>query len=455
MKRELYDPSWTAEQVVAVNETAALCKALTHDLLSGADKSTYWNHMRRVAKTIRRFTETSKTLYRFVLTNQELWDYMVKHLFSDFGVSDTTPIHVSHMSVEDICTVYEKFMWEPSESAYGPKPYIYELVIKPGLHQLVTDVVAAVEDPDFFVFFDWLMSVAVREFYWMTELRKELREPQNDFLCFAMRYILVLFDVIPRDDMPELAQQPIGLTFITDYNMKQKYGESRQSSKGYIDAKARFLKQFHAFYDFYRSPDSLFKRITLYAAFRRVFRDRIDSLQEPDVTDSTIVPLLELPETYRLFWFLVTTEAHSIDYATEHNPWRHVMFHASTLGNPSRPEPVALSVATLMRQLSMPKEVVATVGNVEFAVESVPPLGSVARERHLTQIQFIHLTEGRLLVELFEDEAMPDRVTWTRELSRRRGKEDVVIIPAGVDHRLSNPNADRGTKFYTLYAETQ
>jgi len=95
------------------------------------------------------------------------------------------------------------------------------------------------------------------------------------------------------------------------------------------------------------------------------------------------------------------------------------------------------------------------VGTVTFALESVPPLGSVARERHLTQIQFIHLTEGRLLVELFEDEAMPDRVTWTRELSRRRGKEDVVIIPAGVDHRLSNPNADRGTKFYTLYAETQ
>jgi len=107
-----------------------------------------------------------------------------------------------------------------------------------------------------------------------------------------------------------------------------------------------------------------------------------------------------------------------------------------------------------MRQLSASKEVVATVGNVTFALESVPSLGSVARERHPTQVQFIRLTEGRLLVELFEDEAAPGRVTWVRELSRRRGKEDVVIIPAGVDHRLSNPNADRGTKFYTLYVAT-
>ena len=327
MKRDLYDPSWSGEQTQAVNYIATLCTDMMAELLSGIDKISYDRRARTVAQEIRRFGETSKDTYRFILTNQMLWDHLVTRLFRDFGVPHTVPVYVSGMDVDDICHVYDKFLWEPI-TIEQVSDDTYDQVLRPALHRLVTDEFVPHHgtplSPDFFFFFDWLMTAVLTDFANLTDLRQMAPHREPDFLCFGMAYTLGHFGKLPRSMMPKQAEWLSRPRLLQDRMMRTAYGIEYDTGD-YVIAKARFLDEFLAFYRFY----GMAPRLAFYADVRLVFQGLIDALQQADTAGSTIVPLLALPDTYRLFWFLIDLEPRHEDEMFGKAVEPHLMFHAS------------------------------------------------------------------------------------------------------------------------------
>lgn len=84
------------------------------------------------------------------------------------------------------------------------------------------------------------------------------------------------------------------------------------------------------------------------------------------------------------------------------------------------------------------RRVLFTAPNLQLVVMAIPPSVEIGMETHEDGDQFIRVEEGEATVTL-------DGVATVLH------EEDVVIIPAGVEHNVVNSSATHTLKLYTIY----
>ena len=338
MAKRPYDPSWSANETMAVNLIGSLYKDMIDEILLGIDKVSKDRGARNVSKEIRRFGETDKDMYRFIMTNQSLWDYLVKRLFADFGVPTTVPIHVNHMDVTAIYHLYNKFLWRRVIPVIVAFRKTYRMALEPLLRQFVADEFEnhhphqGYVSYDFFFFLGQLLFIDMYEYTALNERREKSSAPQVDTLCYAFYSILGYYgkttiDAAEREAIEEKDGDMLDITTIQRMYIDRHRND--RNVKKFEVAWELFLKEFHEFYLFYCAPKNDALRMKFYANVAAVFQGQIDAMQLPDTADAIIVPLQELPDTYRLFWFLVNLAPQYDDDDDDDDDDRHQMFHAT------------------------------------------------------------------------------------------------------------------------------
>ena len=85
------------------------------------------------------------------------------------------------------------------------------------------------------------------------------------------------------------------------------------------------------------------------------------------------------------------------------------------------------------------RRVIYTGKNQQFVLMSIPPMDNIKMEVHENHDQFIRIEEG-------EGEAKIGITTY------KLGDDTALIIPAGVEHKITNTSNNKSLKLYTIYS---
>ena len=116
----------------------------------------------------------------------------------------------------------------------------------------------------------------------------------------------------------------------------------------------------------------------------------------------------------------------------------------------SKPLVVTFDMDSEMENNDEPLDIIYTDENLQFAIERVEEDGSIAKEIHPTQTQFIRLLKGDARIDIYYPEDTT-KLYKSFNLSLSRKLHDTIIIHAGTYHEVVNIGKGY-LSFYTIYA---
>ena|ERR1700742_1499856 len=116
----------------------------------------------------------------------------------------------------------------------------------------------------------------------------------------------------------------------------------------------------------------------------------------------------------------------------------------------SKPLVVSFDMESEMNNNNEPLDVIYTDENLQFAIERIEEDGTIAKEIHPTQTQFIRLLKGEARIDIYYPEDTT-KLYKSFNLSLSRKLHDTIIIHAGTYHEVVNIGKGN-VSFYTIYA---